>query len=64
MRLLLLAIAAWSALAQTGPDLLAVSGTVVDASGERIPGAEVGLIRDGTRARTAFTDPSGNFRFT
>ena len=60
MRLLLLAIPAWNALAQTDPDLLAVSGTVVQASGERIPVAEVGLIR----ARTAVTDSSGNFRFT
>ena len=64
MRLLLIAIAAWTTLAQSGPDSLAVSGTVVDASGERIPGAEVELVRDQTPARTASTDPSGNFRFT
>jgi hypothetical protein len=37
---------------------------VVDASGERIPGAEVELLRDGTPARTAFTDPDGTFRLT
>src|SRR5215469_12625395 len=64
MKLLLIAIAAWTALAQTGPDSLAVSGTVMDASGERIPGAEVELVRDGTPARTASTDPNDNFRFT
>jgi len=64
MRLLLIAIAAWSALAQTGPEALAISGTVSDVTGAAIPGAEVSINRDGSRARAALTDGSGNFRLT
>jgi protocatechuate 3,4-dioxygenase beta subunit len=64
MRLLLLAIAAWSLLAQTGPDSLSVSGTVSDPTGAAIPGAEVALTRDGSPARAVLTDSGGNFRLT
>ena len=64
MRLLLLAIAAWCALAQTGPDGLSVSGTISDSTGAAIPGAEVALLRDASPARTVLTDSGGNFRLT
>jgi hypothetical protein len=62
MRLLLIAIAAWRALAQTDPNSFAVSGTVSDATGAAIPGAQVALVRDGSTAITVLTDRGGNFR--
>jgi hypothetical protein len=64
MRVLLVAIAAFTALAQTGLDGFAVTGAVSDATGAAIPGAEVALVRDGSRARVTLTDSGGNFRLT
>jgi hypothetical protein len=60
--LLLLGLTAWSLLAQAGPDGLAVSGTVSDATGAAIPGAEVTLAREGSPARVTVSDSGGDFR--
>jgi hypothetical protein len=60
--LLVLVLTVWRLLAQTGPDGLVISGTVSDATGAAIPGAEVTLVRERSTARAIVTDSGGNFR--
>jgi hypothetical protein len=60
--LLLLALTAWSLLAQTGHDGLSVSGIVSDPTGAAVPGSDVTLVREGSPPRTVSTDSGGNFR--
>jgi Carboxypeptidase regulatory-like domain/TonB dependent receptor len=64
VRLLLIAIASWCAVAQSGPEALSVSGTVSDPTGAPIPEVDVALLRDGSPARAAFTDSGGSFRLS
>lgn len=59
----LMAVAGLQALAQTGT--AGLSGTVMDASSARVPGAVV-IVRDGVRGKREITktDATGEFRFS
>lgn len=57
-----MAVAAGPAYAQGGGTTSSISGTVVDASGGVVPGVDVKVVNNATRAEfTAVTGPQGNF---